>query len=316
MTKIPRTCIEGALYYLTARGDHGEDIFKEQKDYEAYIELLNKYKERYGFKLYAFCLLPNHLHLAIEIKSGTTISDIMHDLNSNYTRYFNARYRKKGHLLQERHKSVLLEKKSYLLILTAYIHLNPKVLNLAAYIKDYPYSSYPLYMHLNAEKIDLREEIQEIKSFLGEKSYEGFVENVPQNEVKVLDESLRKEVFLGTQEFIRKINEALESKEKKTGKIAGSLPGRSFVLWGSIAILCLAVVTALLCSANKYLRIAVINLSKNKEAEYSKRLNMEIKNVKKDLTELYSADIVSYHAMAKRLEIEKKKNRQIQEKTD
>ncbi len=125
MIKIPKIHIEGALYYVTTRGDNNEDIFKEPEDYKTYLGLLRKYKEQYGFKLFSFMLAPNHLHLLFELKMGITISDIMHDLNGNYTKYFNSKYERKGHLFQERSKMVLAEKDKYLLPIIAYMHLNP-----------------------------------------------------------------------------------------------------------------------------------------------------------------------------------------------
>ncbi|MFZ2603854.1 MAG: transposase, partial [Candidatus Omnitrophota bacterium] len=67
---VPKIYIEGALYSVTSHGDNEDVIFKEKGDYEKYLELLKKYKEQYGFKLYAFCLMPNHLHLLFELKLG------------------------------------------------------------------------------------------------------------------------------------------------------------------------------------------------------------------------------------------------------
>ena len=128
MPRVPRINLEGALYYVTSRGDHNEAIFKEAGDYAAYLDLLKKGKEQYNFKLFAFCLLPNHIHLLIELAGDTTISQIMYGLNSNYTKYFNAKHHKEGHLFQERYEMALLEKEPNLLNMTAYIHLNPKAL--------------------------------------------------------------------------------------------------------------------------------------------------------------------------------------------
>ena len=140
MRKIPRIHIPGAIYYVTSRGDHNEEIFKASGDYQTYLTLLNKYKEKHGFKLFSFCLLPNHLHLLIELKEGLTLSDVMHDLSSNYTKYFNGKYSRKGHLFQERYKVVLAQKQIYLAPISEYIYQNPVKLGLCKNAEEYEYS--------------------------------------------------------------------------------------------------------------------------------------------------------------------------------
>ena len=192
MARIPRIHIEGALYYITSRGDHNQNIFKDEQDYKYYLELLRKYKQQYGFKLFSFVLLPNHLHLLIELREGITISEIMHDLNSSYIKYFNSRHKRRGHLLQERFKLILIEKQPYLLYITAYIHLNPRKLGLVSEVNDYPYSSYCYYLKteklksIKTEELNLGEEIKEVLAYLTEhrernneqRTYEDFVKDL------------------------------------------------------------------------------------------------------------------------------------------
>ena len=99
MPRLPRVNVEGALYYITCRGIDNNSIFLADEDYRTYLKLLWKYKQEYGFKLFSFVLLANHLHLLLELRSGLTISEIMHRVNSLYTKYFNAKYSRTGHLL-------------------------------------------------------------------------------------------------------------------------------------------------------------------------------------------------------------------------
>ena len=102
MPMLPRIYIEGSLYYVTSMGNHGENIFRDKEDYMTYLELLKKYKEQDGYKLFSFVLMPQQLNLLIEATEQATISTIMHDIASSYTKYFNNRYQRKGHLFQER----------------------------------------------------------------------------------------------------------------------------------------------------------------------------------------------------------------------
>lgn len=89
----------------------------------AYLELLNRYKKKCGFILYAYVLMNNHVHLLVETPE-TPISKIMQMLNFTYAQYFNRRYGKVGHLFQGRYKSFLCDRDQYLLSLVRYIHLN------------------------------------------------------------------------------------------------------------------------------------------------------------------------------------------------
>jgi putative transposase len=142
MPRLPRIFIKGAIYYVTCRGIHHQNIFKDKKDYEMFLELLQKYSQQYGIKLFSYVLLPDHLHLLLEVAGEREeISGFMHDLNNTYTKHFNGRYERKGHLFQGRFKAALVEKAPNLIKLTAYMHLNPKRLNLVADAQDYLYSS-------------------------------------------------------------------------------------------------------------------------------------------------------------------------------
>jgi len=315
MRKMPRTHIEGAIYYVTSRGDHNEEIFKDSKDYLIYMNALKKYKEQYGFKLFAFCLLPNHMHLLIELKEGITISDIMHDLNSNYTKYFNGRYNKKGHLFQERNRTILAEKPVFLLPMTAYIHLNPKSQNLISEIKDYSYSSYPMYSgsKLSAlEGMNLNEETKEIAGYLKGKNYADFLNSVTKNEMEVLGRDLAKKLILGSEEFVMKVDQKME-KALTENRIPRT-EHRRFILAGSLAILILGILTLYLYNNTLGLKENFKKELLGKETELTSRLEKDKVKIYKDLDEKYRADNVSYEAMAKRLEVEKGKVKELENK--
>ncbi len=238
MTRIPKIHIEGALYYVTTRGDNNEDIFKAPEDYQGYLNLLKKYKEQYGFKLFAFVLLPDHPRLLIELKEGITLSDIMHDLNGNYTKYFNRKYSLKGHLFQERYQMNLMEKAQYLIYSSACIHLYPQWLNLAPKAAVYPYSSYPIYLYYTRLKsdcvytgqepfgfdVEMQQEIMEVLGALGEKNYEDYLESISKEEIKIFAKHLKKSTILGSPEFSEAMRLKIEAyREEKYCQAMASL---------------------------------------------------------------------------------------------
>src|SRR5690348_9657940 len=122
MPRLPRIQVDGAIYYVTSKGSENQLVFKDKADQKMYTELLAKYKTLHGFKLYAYSLMPERLSLLIEPGSDSTISEVMHSLNSFYTKYFNSRYDRRGPLFESRFKSVFVEKAAYLVPLTRYIH--------------------------------------------------------------------------------------------------------------------------------------------------------------------------------------------------
>lgn len=164
MPRLPRIQIEGAIYFVTSHGSHNQLIFKEKADYGMYEELLARYKNQYKFKLFSYCFLPDRLFLLIETgenlpsrQASASISQIMHDLTSLYTKYYNARYHRRGHLFESRFKSVLVEKAQYLLALTRHIHLAAKremtpQEGVSLDPREYPFSSFQNYISLSSPR--------------------------------------------------------------------------------------------------------------------------------------------------------------------
>ena len=145
MARKPRIEFEGAFYHVIARGNQRQRIFRDDGDHERYLSITADYKHRFKFLLYAYVLMPNHVHLLVETKE-TPLSKILQGLNQRYTQYFNRKYDKVGHLFQGRYKGILCDRDEYLLSLLKYIHLNPVRARLAQDPGAYPWSSHTLYI--------------------------------------------------------------------------------------------------------------------------------------------------------------------------
>jgi len=320
MTKIPRTHIEGAVYYVTSRGDNEEGIFKDNEDYQKYLELLKKYKEQYGFKLFAFVLMPNHLHLLMGLKEGLTISDIMHDLNANYTKHFNGKYQRKGHLFQERYKMNLLEKAPYLLsYMVAYMHLNPKMLGLVSDTGDYMYSSFPLYIGKegNYQPLNMQNEIKEALENTTGKDYAEYLKGISKEEMDAFSRDLVKKPILGSSEFIEKVQSEIDTQHQALEApqvLSAPRSNKKLVLVGSVVIFILGIFSVYLYAKTSGLKTDLKAELNKKDAEINTMVVKEKEKVRKDLDEKYRADKVSYEAMYKRLEIEKKKVKELEGK--
>jgi len=123
LARKPRIRFPGAFYHVIACENRGDKIFHDSKDYQLYLIFLSEYEDRYCFSLYAHTLMPNHVRLLIEV-GESPLSQLMQDFQFRYTRNFNIKCKKTGHLFQGRYRPILYEKDSYFLGLSAYIHLN------------------------------------------------------------------------------------------------------------------------------------------------------------------------------------------------
>ncbi|MBU1726882.1 MAG: transposase [Candidatus Omnitrophica bacterium] len=155
MSRQARLVLNNASYHIVVRGNQKQKTFYAKEDYEKYLELIKHYKRKFHFQLYAYCLMPNHVHLAIEIMLGSDLSKIMKGLSQTYTILFNERYKKVGHLWQGRYKSKIILKDEYFLECLKYIELNPVRAKICKSPFDYPWSSYlERFGYSNSQLID------------------------------------------------------------------------------------------------------------------------------------------------------------------
>ena len=145
MPRPSRIHVAGALYHTIARGNGGQKTFLDEKDYQAFVDGLGELKRTTPFSVYAYCLMPNHFHLLIELQRFP-LSVIMQTLLTRYVRSFNFRHRRIGHLFQGRYKAILCQRDAYLQELLRYIHLNPVRAKLAKDVSAWKWSSHGEYV--------------------------------------------------------------------------------------------------------------------------------------------------------------------------
>ena len=145
MARTFRSQFDGAIYHLTVRGNNRQPLFRENKDRERYLELLHRYRDLFGYRLYAYILLTNHLQLLLETPRGN-VSKVMQCLGTNYASYFNRKYKRRGTLFEGRYKSHLVDGGSNLSEHTRFIHRYCFHKGLKGGGSDYPWSSYRIYI--------------------------------------------------------------------------------------------------------------------------------------------------------------------------
>ncbi len=145
MARPTRIDFPGALFHVIARGNQRRRTFRDPADYAKYETLLRRYQIRYGVALYAYVLMPNHLHILLET-GQVRLAKIMQGLQQSYTMHFNKRYRLTGHCFQGRYKAILCDRDSYLLTLVRYLHLNPVRAGLVRGPGQWRWSSHAAYL--------------------------------------------------------------------------------------------------------------------------------------------------------------------------
>lgn len=167
----------GAVYHITTRGNHRNDIYRDGEDYLVYLSILKEALEKYNGILYCYCLMTNHVHLVIET-GEFKVSEIMRRVNLFYTKYFNNKYNLIGHLFQGRYFSELIETDRYVLEVSRYVHLNPLRASMVKHLEEYEWSSYSMIIGLSKENIiDSKKILSYFKFGNSRELYRRFVEN-------------------------------------------------------------------------------------------------------------------------------------------
>ena len=177
MARPVRIEYEGAFYHVTTRGNERGRIFFTETDYEKMKDYLKEAQDRYGYLLHCYILMTNHYHLIVETPQSN-LHEIMHYINSSYTTYINRKRGRAGHLFQGRYKAILVDKDTYLLELSRYLHLNPVRARIVARPEEYPQSSYRSYIRKEKEDIVHCGLILEMISQHGKKGQKAYAEYV------------------------------------------------------------------------------------------------------------------------------------------
>ncbi len=215
MARRPRVFAPGLLYHVIVRGNQRRKTFRCDEDYKDYLDRLEKYRAKFHVRIYAYCLMPNHVHLLVETGS-TPLAKFMQGLQQSYTQHFNRSYRKVGHLFQGRYKAIICDRDKYLLALVRYIHLNPVRAKLATRPERYSHSAHNSYLTNGTPKIV---EVTPILKLLGgKKAYERFVlEGIGENHNEAYY-AVEDQRFLGEEGFGEEISRDAEENDERKAK--------------------------------------------------------------------------------------------------
>lgn len=141
------------IYHIMLRGNNKQTIFHAEEDYRKFLMLFSEKANQKSLFLYAWCLMPNHIHLLLKEKEES-LADIFRSILTAYIKWYNTKYHRTGHLFEDRFRSRPVEDQVYFMRVFRYIHRNPQEANLCEKMEDYPYSSYGYYFRSGRYKSD------------------------------------------------------------------------------------------------------------------------------------------------------------------
>jgi len=204
MARIARVVVPGYPHHVTQRGNRRQETFFEKDDYHAYLELMAEWCGQCGVEIWAYCLMPNHVHLIAVPSDAEGLRRAIGEAHRRYTRRINFREGWRGHLWQGRFASFVMDD-DYLLAAARYIELNPVRARIVRKAHRYRYSSARAHVEGWADPLlsdsPLTKMIDDWASFLSA--------GIDPQEQERLRRHERTGRPLGSQRFIKKLEKAL-----------------------------------------------------------------------------------------------------------
>jgi putative transposase len=140
MARLARSIVVGYPHHVIQRGNYDQLVFETPADYLRYLELLKEYSARYGLDIWAYCLMPNHVHFICVPKAEDSLARAFNTLHMNYAQYYHGKRGVKGHLWKGRFLSCIMDDRS-VFEEVRFIENNAVRAGLVARAEEYPWSS-------------------------------------------------------------------------------------------------------------------------------------------------------------------------------
>lgn len=200
MARTARVVAANYPHHITQRGNRRQQTFFAEEDYQVYISILSEWSKRYGVEIWAYCLMPNHVHLIAVPQDSDGLRQAIGQTHLRYTRYINFQKGWRGYLWQGRFGSYLMDER-HLLSAARYIEMNPVAAKIVNQPEDYLWSS--ARAHLNGRDDNLVR-VAPLLQMIG--NWREYLMQQPlEQEVKKILAHERNGKPLGDQEFIVKM---------------------------------------------------------------------------------------------------------------
>ena len=222
MPRKARIVIPGVAHHVVQRGHNRQVVFASDEDFQFYLENLTKLKGELDVRLYAYCLMTNHVHLLLAPAEAASLGLLLKALAARQTRYVNRVEGRSGTLWEGRYKSSPVDTERYLLECSRYVELNPLRAGIVGCPEHYRWSSFggkaglwedrrldldPCYLAMGKTEQQRRSR------------YAAFVsQGVRPSELILIREALQRGQLTGTQRFVDEIDRKLGVRVERRGR--------------------------------------------------------------------------------------------------
>ncbi len=190
--------------HVMNRGNNKQRLFTNPEEKRYFIYLLHKMRAQDGVHIYHYCLMDNHVHLVIRLETGADLSRFLKQVFLAYYSLFRNKHDYVGHLVQGRFKGIIIDTEGYLIQCGKYIELNPVRAKIVARPEDFQFSSYRYYAQGRHDPL-----ITPNPSFVAlakdEAARQAAYRRLFIDEKMISSERLRKQLYLGSSVFIKKM---------------------------------------------------------------------------------------------------------------
>lgn len=200
MARIARVVVPGYPHHVTQRGNRRQQTFFREEDYQLYLNLMSEWCGKYSVAIWAYCLMPNHVHLIAVPSDAAGLRLAIGEAHRRYTRHINLRNGWQGHLWQERFASFPMQER-HLLAAAKYIERNPVAAAIVQSAGDYLWSSAKRHLYGRKDTLVRSCVLDEIVG-----DWEKFLAKpVSPSEIKELQEHGSTGRPLGSEDFVKKM---------------------------------------------------------------------------------------------------------------
>lgn len=139
---MKQSFLKGYIYHIYNRGCNKENIFFNEENYLYLLKKIKKTYIKYGARILAYCLMPNHYHFLVRQETERPLSDWIQMLFNGYVQAINKQRGRSGTLFEGTAQHIMVDKDAYLVHLIRYIHYNPVEAHLVSRSEEWKYSNY------------------------------------------------------------------------------------------------------------------------------------------------------------------------------
>ena len=223
MPRKARVLVPNCPHHIVQRGHNRQAVFLAEEDYQIYLDNLKDWKGRLGIRLYAWCLMTNHIHLVVEPGDDAhAVSSLMKRLAGRQAAFVNRQESRCGALWDGRFKASPIQRDVYLLACCRYVEMNPVRANMVAGPRRYRWSSYRERMGLtdcglldrDASYLALADEESKRRE-----RYQAFVrQGVSDREITLLRTAYERNQLTGNRRFINEIERRIGRRIEFRGR--------------------------------------------------------------------------------------------------